>query len=165
MSDNDFDIKRIIANIKEEPYNKEYNLQDNVILDEFQNPSIVDQKGFEYLKSENLPYVSTGYPKQERDSFFDSKVLGIPFMYHNRSLLDHPNFESFTDGWFDENVMGLVYKSQVESDDPNTYLSDPNYNYMDDEQLENFQHNLDYFKYSTNEIRTKQLITKYKCNF
>ena len=161
MSDNDFDIKRIIANIKEEPYNKEYNLQDNVILDEFQNPSIVDQKGFEYLKSENLPYVSTGYPKQERDSFFDSKVLGIPFMYHNRSLLDHPNFESFTDGWFDENVMGLIYKSQVESDDPNTYLSDPNYNYMDDEQLENFQHNLDYFKYSTNEIRTKQLITKY----
>jgi hypothetical protein len=122
-----------------------YDPKNNFALKQWKNPDIADVKNKELFPFDPNKEV-------EREPYFN---------WLTDSLFDHPNWDSFSEGWFDENVAGILYNASLETDDPNTYISDLNYSYLDDPQLYNFMDNIEYFKNSTSAIRTKQLINKY----
>ena len=89
------------------------------------------------------------------------KEDGTEWSIWQDSIQDHPSWDSFTEGFADENLGALIYNYATVSEPNKGPTFNPNYSYMDDPALEDYSQYIDFFKYSNSAEHTQQLIRKF----
>ena len=104
------------------------------------------------------PYENiTGYEREQETL----KKDGLKFSWNQDSIADHPSWNAFTEGFKDENLFALLYRTTLPTEKNQSTFFEPNYSYMEDSRLEPYGSNLDYFEKSTSHAETSQLIRKF----
>ena len=120
-------------------------------MGEWRNPAI-NEIQFHY------PYeIITGYEREQETL----KKDGLKFSWNQDSIADHPSWNAFTEGFKDENLFALLYRTTLPTEKNQSTFFEPNYRYMEDSRLEPYGSNLDYFEKSTSHAETSQLIRKF----
>ena len=68
-------------------------------------------------------------------------------------------FDDFKEGFMDENLFSMMYENIT--NDKYHYVADPEYNYLDDQQLQPFYSNIEYFSKSRSAAESSALVEKY----
>ena len=118
----------------------------------WRNPSITDTEF-------PSPYVDIQGFEREEPALTKE---GMEWSIWRNSIQDHPAWESFTEGFADENLAALLYGEFTNAERPQSPVFQAGYNYMDDPALEPYSEFIDYFKYSTGPEHSQQLIRKFK---
>ena len=74
------------------------------------------------------------------------KEDGTEWSIWQDSIQDHPSWDSFTEGFADENLGALIYNYATVSEPNKGPTFNPNYSYMDDPALEDYSQYIDFFK-------------------
>lgn len=120
-------------------------------MGQWRNPSVAETEFPD-------PYENiVGFEKEQETL----KQDGLKFNILQDSIFDHPSWESFTEGFKDENLGAMLYSASIATEAPQAPTFDASYNYMDDPSLEPYSQYIDYFKYSTSKEQSQALIRKF----
>ena len=92
----------------------------------WRNPSVTDTEF-------SSPYENIQGFEREEPALTNE---GMEWSIWRNSIQDHPAWESFTEGFADENLAALLYGEFTNAERPQSPVFQAGYNYMDDPALE-----------------------------